>query len=145
LRFWNELTKATYKWIISLPNYCVYKHVSCYYTFKYFYCSQIMIDDVYFNFIVKDIANWQTNDCIYVLWFVLSDQEQIYWKLKLLKIDVNKWSNYEKVSEIKVGFKTENILKDLNDRDIYDFRQECRNFLANVLTSHHWLWTQSLF
>jgi hypothetical protein len=23
----------------------------------------------------KDIPNWQTNDCIYVLWFVLSEQE----------------------------------------------------------------------
>jgi hypothetical protein len=37
---------------------------------------------------------------------------------------VNKWSNYVEVSKIKVGFITENILNDLSDRDIYDFRQE---------------------
>jgi hypothetical protein len=31
--------------------------------------------------------------------------------LKLLKIDVNKWSNYVEVSKIKVELITENILK----------------------------------
>jgi hypothetical protein len=33
--------------------------------------------------IVKDIPNWQTNDCIYVLWFVLSDQESHVKKLEI--------------------------------------------------------------
>ena len=31
--------------------------------------------------------------------------------LKIMKIDVNNWSNYVEVSKIKVGFITENILK----------------------------------
>ena len=41
--------------------------------------------------VVKDISNWQTNDCIYVLWFVLSDQEshvRKFIKANLLKAEI---------------------------------------------------------
>jgi hypothetical protein len=41
--------------------------------------------------VVKDISNWQTNDCIYVLWFVLSDQESHvskFIKANLLKAEI---------------------------------------------------------
>jgi hypothetical protein len=60
--------------------------------------------------------------------------------IKLIKVDVTKQTNYIEVSKVKVGFITENILrylkgsKKVSDRDVYEFRQECRSFLVKLLS-----------